>query len=95
MKSFFAATSAALLIALPAPAETDSTGTVTAGFGLGQSGALAALDPNTSDTLLGKAVGAGKFSTFLPAVEAAGADDGCDSRANTLLLRQQMRPLPS
>lgn len=75
MKSFFAATSAALLIALPAPAETYSTGTVTAGFGLGQSRAVAALDPNTSDTLLGKAAEAGKFSAFLPAVEAAGVDD--------------------
>jgi uncharacterized surface protein with fasciclin (FAS1) repeats len=75
MKPLLAAASAALLIALPAIAETDSAGTVAAGFGLGQARAVAALDPQTSDTLLDKAAEAGKFSTFLSAVEAAGVDD--------------------
>ena len=75
MKSLLAAASAALLIALPAFAETNSAGTVAAGFGLGQARAVAAFDLQTSDTLLDKAAEAGKFSTFLSAVEAAGVDD--------------------
>jgi hypothetical protein len=75
IKSVLAAASAAMLIALPALAETDPAGPVTAGFGLGQSRGVAALDPKTSETLLGKAAEAGKFSTFLSAVEAAGLDD--------------------
>lgn len=74
MKSLLVAASAALMIALPALAETDAAGTATSGFGLGQARAVAALDPQPSDTLLDKAAEAGKFSTFLSAVEAAGVD---------------------
>ena len=72
MKPLLAAVSAAVLIALPATGETDSAGTVNAGFGLGQARAVATLDQQASDTLLDKAAEAGKFSTFISAVEAAG-----------------------
>lgn len=73
MKSLLTAATAALMIALPALAETERAGTL-AGMGLGQARAVAAL-PEASDTVIDKAAQAGKFSTFLSAVEAAGVNE--------------------
>ncbi|ABI78265.1 fasciclin domain protein [Hyphomonas neptunium ATCC 15444] len=75
MKTLIAAASAALMIALPALAESDAAGSMNASIGLGKARAVAAVSAQPSDTLLAKASEAGKFSTLLSAINAAGVEE--------------------
>lgn len=74
MKKLIAAASTALMIALPVLAESEGSRSMNAGIGLGQARAVAAVAALPSETLMDKASEAGKFSTLLSAIEAAGVD---------------------
>lgn len=70
----FATAAAALMIALPAfPDEAPAS--MNAAIGLGKARAIATVEQQPADSLLSKASEAGKFSTLLAAIEAAGAED--------------------
>lgn len=75
MKTLFVAASAALMIALPALADSEAAGRMNAGMGLSNARAVAAVSVQPGETLLDKASEAGKFSTLLSAIEAAGVHE--------------------
>ena len=75
MKKLLVAASAALMIALPSLADSETAGSMNAGIGLAKARAVASVAAQPEDTLLDKASEAGKFSTLLSAIEAAGVDE--------------------
>lgn len=72
MKKLVLAASAAFLMGSPALA--DEASNMNASLGLGKARAVAAVSAQSRDTLLDKASEAGKFSTLLAAIDAAGVD---------------------
>ena len=79
MKKFVAAATAALFVSFPALADSEAAGRMNASLGLGKARAIAAVSPQASDTLIEKAAEAGKFSTLLSAIEAAGVNETLNS----------------
>lgn len=74
MKTYALAALAALILAQPALADTDSSGNAAAGVALGSARAVAAAPATQKSDALEKASRTGNFKTFLSAIDAAGIE---------------------